>query len=270
MLDGISSLRGAAEGRFGLTAFARVCRPDPFLEVPQDFTRERFCFATGSKLPGEPCCTAQARYSSHLEETWATPANRSRTDAFDVYSLPLKTFFVLVVVVIGVLLVIWRKLLEAKYALIAPAIERAMLIGAVSMLPWPFMDYAYVQAMQTLSGRWSVAPHFRLSLVIAPWALLLLIFFLGRMSRKIERLGQLAGAVVREETFRGAEKSRAGRVLRGCRHRPMARRVDLNAVFVAALMQAERRDRGAGVGVPDGRDVHCLVSSELEFSRDGI
>ena len=196
LLDGISSLRGAAEGRFGLTAFARVCRPDPFLEVPQDFTRERFCFATGSKLPGEPCCTAQARYSSHLEETWATPVNRSRTDAFDVYSLPLKTFFVLVVVVIGVLLVIWRKLLEAKYALIAPAIERAMLIGAVSMLPWPFMDYAYVQAMQTLSGRWSVAPHFRLSLVIAPWALLLLIFFLGRMSRKIERLGQLAGAVV--------------------------------------------------------------------------
>jgi hypothetical protein len=100
------------------------------------------------------------------------------------------------VVVIGALLVIWRKLLVKRYALIAPAIERTLLIGAIAMLPWPFMDYAYVQAMQTLSGRWTEAPQIRLSLVIAPWALLLLIFFLARMSRKIERMGQLVGAVV--------------------------------------------------------------------------
>ena len=85
--------------------------------------------------------------------------------------------------------------LEAVYAPIAPAIERALLVGAVAMLPWPFMDYAYVQAMQTLSGKWSATPQLRLSLVIAPWALLLLIFFLARMGRKVERLGQLAGAV---------------------------------------------------------------------------
>jgi hypothetical protein len=101
---------------------------------------------------------------------------------------------VIVVVLIGALLVIWRKLIEQRYAAIAPAIERALLIGAVAMLPWPFMDYAHMQAMQTLSGRWTGSFQPRLSLVIAPWALLLLVFFLARMGRKIERLGQLAGA----------------------------------------------------------------------------
>ncbi len=196
LLDGVTSLRTAAQGRFGVSQFARTCRQDPLLEVPQEFTRERFCFASGGKLAGEACCTAQASYASHLDEVWAEPKNRSLTDAADIVAIPLKTFFVIVVVVIGVLLVAWRRLLEAQYASIAPVIERTMLIGALAMLPWPFMDYAFVQGMQTLSGRWTVGPQFRLSLIIAPWALLLLIFFLGRMSRKIERLGQLAGAVV--------------------------------------------------------------------------
>ena len=196
LMDGVSSLRVAAQERYGMSKFARVCRADPLLETPDDFTRERFCFASNGKLTGEACCRAQERFGSHLDEVWTTPANRSQTDAFDLIALPLKTFFVLIVITIGALLVIWRKLLETRYALIAPAIERALLIGAVAMLPWPFMDYAYVEGMQTLSGRWSATAQVRLSLVIAPWALLLLVFFLQRMGRKIERLGQLAGAFV--------------------------------------------------------------------------
>jgi hypothetical protein len=195
LIQGVSSLRTAAQNRIGVSKFSRVCRPDPLLETPEEFSRERFCFATGSKLNGEACCLAQARYSTHLDTLWAEPANRSLTSSFDLIALPLKTFFVIVVVVIGALLVIWRKLLEARYAPIAPAIERALLIGAVAMLPWPFMDYAHMQAMQTLSGRWTGSFQPRLSLIIAPWALLLLVFFLARMGRKVERLGQLAGAV---------------------------------------------------------------------------
>jgi hypothetical protein len=194
LMDGITSLRTAAQNRIGMSKFSRVCRPDPLMEVPEDFARTRFCFASGGKLTGEACCVAQARYGSEIDRLWTTPSNRSLSDSFDMIALPAKTFFVLVVVVIGALLVIWRKLLERTYAPIAPAIERALLIGALAMLPWPFMDYAFTQAMQTLSGRWSPSLQFRLSLVIAPWALLILVFFLARMGRKIERLGQLAGA----------------------------------------------------------------------------
>jgi hypothetical protein len=194
LMEGITSLRTAAQNRVGVSKFARVCRPDPLLEVPEDFAKSRHCFASGGKLTGEACCVAQARYGAELDRLWTTPANRSLSDSFDLIALPAKTFFVLVVIIIGALLVIWRKLLENVYAPIAPAIERALLIGAVAMLPWPFMDYAYTQAMQTLSGRWTPSLQFRLSLVIAPWALLLLVFFLQRMGRKVERLGQLAGA----------------------------------------------------------------------------
>jgi hypothetical protein len=194
LMQGITSLRTAAQNRVGVSKFARVCRPDPLLEVPEEFSKTRFCFAAGGKLTGEDCCTAQARYGAEIDRLWTIPANRSLSDSFDLIALPAKTFFVLVVIIIGALLVIWRKLLERVYAPIAPAIERALLVGAVAMLPWPFMDYAYTQAMQTLSGRWTPSLQFRLSLVIAPWALLILVFFLARMGRKIERLGQLAGA----------------------------------------------------------------------------
>ena len=195
VLDGIGGLREAAQSRIGLSKFARVCRPDPLLETPDDFVRERFCFATRGKLSGADCCRAQALYSKQLNAAGSQIENKSLSAQFDRIALPLKTFFVIVLVVIGVLLVIWRKTLETHYHGIAPAIERSLLIGAVAMLPWPFMDYAYLEAMQTLTGRWSSGPQFRLSLVIAPWALLLLLYFLARMGRKIERMGQLAGAV---------------------------------------------------------------------------
>ena len=194
LLEGVSTLRAAAQVRLGISKFARPCAYDELLEEPFDVAQQRYCFASGSKLPGKACCQVQARYAGRVFELSQSARDRSRTDAFDLLALPFKTFFVLVVVTIGVLLVIWRKLLEHTYVAIAPAIERALLIGAAAMMPWPFMDYAYTQAMQALSGRPTSAVELRFSLVIAPWALLLLVFFLARMGRKIERLGQLVGA----------------------------------------------------------------------------
>ena len=194
LLEGVSTLRAAAQVRIGISKFARACTSDELLEEPAETAEKRYCFASGGKLTGKACCEVQARYGNRVAELARTNTGRSRTDAFDLVVLPFQTFFVLVVVVIGVLLMIWRKLLEEIYADIAPAIERAMLIGAVAMVPWPFMDYAYAQAVQALSGRQNNAVEIRPSLVIAPWALLLLVFFLSRMGRKVERLGQLAGA----------------------------------------------------------------------------
>ena len=194
LLDGISRLRDAASARLGMSKFARACAPDALMEQPAEQLAERRCFASDGNLSAKACCEVQARYSARLAEVTKGGVNRSLADQFDLIALPFKTFFVLVVVVIGVMLVIWRKLLEAKYVAIAPAIERALLIGAAAMIPWPFMDYAYSQAMETLSGRATDALEVRLSLIIGPWALLLLVFFLARMGRKIERLGQLAGA----------------------------------------------------------------------------
>ena len=53
------------------------------------------------------------------------------------------------------------------------------------MLFWPAMDYGYQQTANVLFGRWgSAGPQLRLSLVIAPWALLLLFYFLTRLGKK--------------------------------------------------------------------------------------
>lgn len=193
--DALMTLRQAAAERTGLSEFARVCTPDPLLEVPDSFTKARYCFPALGKLDGARCCEVQKRFATAINANWSDEDKRSMSQIFDLIALPAKTFFVIVVLVIGVLLTIWRRKLEDEYAPLAPSVERSMLIGALAMLPWPVMDYAHLQAMQTLVGRWSTQPDMRLSLVIAPWTLLLLFYFLGRMSRKIERLGQLAGAV---------------------------------------------------------------------------
>ncbi len=193
-LAAVETLRTAATSRLGLSDFARICKPDPLMEVPDTFVKERFCFPALGKLQGAACCEAQQRFSTRIATQWREPDNRSLSANFDIIALPAKAFFIIVLVVIGILLVFWRRRLEHVYPDIAPAMERSLLIGALAMLLWPAMDYAHLTALQTLYGRWSASPEVRLSLIIGPWALLILMYFLARMSRKIERMGQLAGA----------------------------------------------------------------------------
>ena len=190
-----NSLRDESQKRTGLSKFSRTCAPDPLLEEAEDRSKLRFCFPAQSMLNAADCCKIQLDFRSHIDALHADPRNRSDTARFDDAFLFLKTFFVIVVVAIGALLVLWRHTLEARYPENAIAIERSMLVGAAAMLIWPFMDYAYHQTALAIFGRLSDGPHLRLSLVIGPWALLLLFYFLGRLGRKIERVGQLGGGI---------------------------------------------------------------------------
>jgi hypothetical protein len=70
------------------------------------------------------------------------------------------------------------------------------MIGALAMLLWPIMDYGYQQTSDALFGRAQSGFQVRLSLVIAPWALLLTFYFLRRLGKQAEIIGQLAGLVV--------------------------------------------------------------------------
>ena len=76
-----------------------------------------------------------------------------------------------------------------------PAVERGVIIGAFAMLLWPAMDYGYQQTANVLFGHFQTGPQLRLSLVIAPWALLLLFYFLRRLGKQGETIGQIAGVV---------------------------------------------------------------------------
>ena len=63
------------------------------------------------------------------------------------------------------------------------------------MLFWPAMDYGYQETSDALFGRANAGSQFRLSLVIAPWALLLIFYFLRRLGKQGETIGRVAGVV---------------------------------------------------------------------------
>jgi hypothetical protein len=195
MLSTMMSLREAAQQRVGLSKFARNCKPDVMLEVPDELLKERFCFPANSKMNGAACCDVQARFADAVARAQADPARRSLSARLDTIFLPLKTFFVIVVVAIGLLLAVWRDKLDAFYKVHIPAIERGIIIGAFAMLFWPAMDYGYQQTSNVLFGRLSGGPQFRLSLVIAPWVLLLLFYFLRRLGKNLEMVGQISGVI---------------------------------------------------------------------------
>jgi hypothetical protein len=194
LLDTLVSVTEAAQRRVGLSKFARNCQPDALLEIPDDMQKERYCFPAKGKLTGAQCCEAQTRLADTVSRMQSDVVQRSLTGALDgILFLPLKIFFVLIVVAIAICLAIWRDSMDAHYRDLVPAVERGVIIGAFAMLFWPLMDYGYQQTSNALYGRWGAGPQFRLSLVIVPWALLLLFYFLRRLRKNLEIVGQLAG-----------------------------------------------------------------------------
>ncbi len=193
ILATLADLRKEGQSRLGLSKFARSCQVDPMLEMPDEFEKERHCFPANARLKGAACCQVQKRFADEVARLQAN--QRSLSATYDAIFLPLKTFFVLIVIGIGVLLSALRDKIDEHYRPMVPAIERGVIIGAFAMLFWPAMDYAYQQTANVLFGRWESGPQLRLSLAIGPWALLLLFYFLRRLGKQGEMIGQIAGVV---------------------------------------------------------------------------
>jgi hypothetical protein len=194
ILATLSSLRAAGQTRVGLSKFARSCVTDPMLETPEELEKERYCFPAGARLKSAACCEVQKSFADELARLQADPARRSLAATYDAVFMPLKIFFVLLVIGIGLLLSAWRDKIDQLYRESIPTVERGVIIGAFAMLLWPAMDYGYQQTSNVLFGRWE-GLQLRLSLVIAPWALLLLFYFLRRLGKQGEMIGQIAGVV---------------------------------------------------------------------------
>ena len=193
----MADVREKSQSRVGLSSFARPCSPDPLLEMPDEMTKERYCFPAKARLNGTACCAVQAKFTEALGRLQANPATRSLSAQIDGWLfLPLKVFFVLIVVAIGLLLAVWRDRIDTHYREFVPQLERGVIIGAFAMLFWPAMDYGYQQTANVLFGRVDAGPQIRLSLVIAPWALLLLFYFLRRLGKQGEMIGQISGVIV--------------------------------------------------------------------------
>jgi hypothetical protein len=197
ILDVLADLRQKAQTRLGLSEFARPCKPDPLLEMPDDMAKKRYCFPAKAHLTGPECCRVQDQFAAAVLRLQESPATRSMSAMYDtLFFLPLKTFFILIVVAIGIGLTLWRSRIDEQYGHLVPRLERGVIIGALAMLFWPAMDYGYQQTANALFGRIDTRPQLRLSLVIAPWVLLLLFYFLRRLGKQGEMVGQISGVVV--------------------------------------------------------------------------
>ena len=104
--DALANLRLEAQNRLGLWPFGRNCNVDPLLELPNDLQRQRWCFPAKAMLVGVACCQVQARLADVIASMQANASTRSLSGKLDTYFLPLKIFFVLIVIVIGGLLAV--------------------------------------------------------------------------------------------------------------------------------------------------------------------
>ena len=192
----LKDLRAESQKRVDLSKFSRNCRPDERLELPQSHKEPRWCFPARAMLSWQACCTAQSAFRDQLISLYAVPRNHSLTREVHTLLLPLKTFFIIITIVIGIFLVIWRSMLDLYYDDYGPRIERGVLIGAFAMLFWPVTNYAAQLAQFTLYGRWQENLPINIttpSLLVAPWALLLLFYFLRRLGQRAETIGRVGG-----------------------------------------------------------------------------
>lgn len=190
MLSVLETLRAKGRSRVGFAEFARNCNPDPLIEAPPEYKAKRYCFPAGTLLDTPQCCAVQASFAAQVRALQADPQLRSRTSQLDEYFLPIKVFFIVVMILIAGLLAFWRKRIDTLYPAYLASIERGIIIGGIAMLIWPLMDYAYLQTSMTLFGRTSGSLNMRWSLVIVPWAILLPFFFLRRLDRNRELIAQ--------------------------------------------------------------------------------
>jgi hypothetical protein len=201
LLDASRGLREKAEQRIKLSPLVRECDVDPLLEEPTGYATPRYCFPGQEMLSTAACCRVQKDLRVATLGTWSSPDLRSNAGKLDrLVFLPLKTFFVLVLVLIGLFLIRWKSRLLEYYGPFLPAMERGLQIGALGMLPWLIMDYGNQQVSDILYGPEGGFP-IRLSLVLIPWALLLAGYFADRIQIELVRLVQLASGVLSAVAF---------------------------------------------------------------------
>ena len=201
ILRGLKNVRHMSQKRVGLNDLVRNCDPDPLIEVLEDRQPRRYCFVTTAPLStpilstDRECCKAQRAFMAMASAT-ANP-NRSLTSAVHSWTLPLKVFFLLTLLAIGIMLAVRRKRLETFYREHMGAIEQGVLVGAIAMLFFPVMNHAFLESAAMLDAAGGGSSYRSLgtfiSVVFGGWALVLLFFFYRRRDKELEFFGRIGG-----------------------------------------------------------------------------
>ncbi|KUO56342.1 MAG: hypothetical protein APF80_15260 [Alphaproteobacteria bacterium BRH_c36] len=202
VLKSLANVRLQSTKRLGMSQFVRNCTPDDLFDSQPERDRKLHCFVTLSLVNADQCCRAQQRFGEALNKMHEVEANRSVTGTAHRYLLPLKVFFLLVVLAIAILLVIRHRLLEEHYAPYMKKLQRGVLIGASAMLVWPLMNLAFLQSSGLLYGTAHESVYRDASPVILAvyvlWALLLVFFFFKSFDgadKDMENMGRIGGIV---------------------------------------------------------------------------
>lgn len=188
----LERVRTEGNKRSTLTAFARSCRPDPFIERPASDLEQRYCFPADAKMDADTCCRVQRAFARHVAVMALDDGGRSLISRVEEIVSGFKVFFILILLVMGVLLIVRQNQIVATYDDRIDDIERGVIIGAVAMIFWLLMDYAYQQTADVLFGREFLGVPVRRSIVIAPWAVLLIVYFVRRVDGRLFSLAQLS------------------------------------------------------------------------------
>lgn len=199
ILQAAASVREVSQNRVGLSPFARECRPDPLLETPPELLVKRFCFVTQSSIPADACCKAQERFSRSLTTMLRNADAESLTGRAHTILLPLKVFFLLVLLIIGILLAVWRRKVERFYKPIVASMERDIIIGGGIMLIWPVMNHAFLQSVSVMYGVYGRSLYAQLtpgfSVLFSAWVLMLIFFFFRRYEKDTEAAVKIVGVI---------------------------------------------------------------------------
>nr|WP_321360803.1 hypothetical protein [uncultured Hyphomonas sp.] len=158
---------------------------------------EMLCFPSGERLTVRACCTAKAAFRQHLNQLAAEAP--SRTGAVHRWVMPMKIFFLLLLLGIGILLVQYRKGLERLHGATPSGISFGLALGGAVMLIWPLLNAAYLQTMALLTGSGSASAYTIVAPLIAlgfgVWTLLLVFFHLRSYPSQIEYAAKVGGFI---------------------------------------------------------------------------
>jgi hypothetical protein len=206
LLEGIRSIGEVSHSRLGLQEFIRKCEAEPLIEADATPERKRFCFAS-TPISSTPrlstdaeCCRAQIKYQSAIDALYADPAQQSLTGQIHRVLLPLKVFFLFVLLAISVLLTLRHSDVDRHYPDHIARIEVGVLVGAAAMIFFPLMAQGFAQSADALFGVHQTT-GFRpivplISFLFGAWALLILLFSFRRHDQDLELAVKLAGVVV--------------------------------------------------------------------------
>jgi hypothetical protein len=199
----VCRLQQVSQHTASVSSLARRCPQKELIDLigPQTEDGEkRFCFATPERVTAAECCEAQGSFRSQLAALYAGEPRHSATLTAHLYTLPFKVFFMLVVLIIGLMLTFWRTQVVDTYSFCLGRLENGVLIGATTMLFWPIANQAFLQSASVLFGSDSSSAYQTLlgpafSIAFGLWALLIMFFFFFHMQRDVTLLVRVLGAL---------------------------------------------------------------------------